>query len=97
MRCPHCGNELPKGATVCEFCGAHEERTSRSSSCLLLLVALILWWIAITVVAGMITNYVSLGLGVFFWVFAFFTSAIWVPLLLAKLLPDKTTWVRGSP
>jgi hypothetical protein len=39
---------------------------------------------------------VSLGLGVFFWVFAFFTSAIWVPLLLAKLLPDKTTWVRGK-
>lgn len=96
MRCPHCGNELPKGATVCEFCGAREERTSPSSSCLLQLVALILWWIGITVVAALISNYVSLGLGVLFWVFAFFTSSIWAPLLLAKLRPDKTTWIRSG-
>jgi hypothetical protein len=28
-------------------------------------------------------------------VFAFFTSSIWAPLLLAKLLPDRTHWVRA--
>jgi hypothetical protein len=60
------------------------------------LAALILWWIGITVAAGVISNYVSIGLGVFFWVFAFFTSPIWVPLLLAKLLPDRTQWVRPT-
>jgi hypothetical protein len=94
LRCPQCGNELPTNATTCEYCGAREQRTSRSSSCLLLLLAFIVWWIGVFVFASLIIGTGRVGLGVVFWVLGIFGSPVFVPLLLAKLLPDKTAWVR---
>lgn len=96
MHCPHCGNDLPDGASACAFCGATKRHVHRSSSCLVQLGAFIVWWTGVIFLASLVINAGAIGWGIFLGIFGFFVSPVAVSVLLRKLLPDRTVWVRNQ-
>lgn len=88
MKCPHCKNEVLDGAIVCGHCRAFSMEVTAASFGqksmtyvgLLIGIAFLAWQI------GLVGLMIGGGL--------ILSMVYWVPLVILKMYPRKTIWVR---
>jgi len=88
MKCPHCRNDMPEGATVCGHCGAYEAKVAPSWGMPVIFIGVFATFAIGTAVAIHRESFL-IGL------VGFALAAFVVPAVLSKILPKRTTWLHN--